>query len=712
MLDRDDSPWYPTMRLFRQPERDDWRSVFTAIERELRSLLDVQKDRAIMSAKPDVHLRNDRRGLPDLTGTFKQALAFHRTGRLADAENLYRQILETNPNHFDSLHLLGVVCGQRHKHGEAVRQIDAALKVNPNVASALNNRGLALEKLERLDEALASYDKAIALKPDFTEAFNNRGEALRKMKRLDEALASHDKAIALKPDYAEAFSNRGIALRELNRLDEALASYYKAIALKPDFAEAFNNRGKALLQLKRLDEALASYDQAIALKPDYAEGFQNRALCRLLAGQYEDGWKDYEWRWEAKDFPGKRPNINAPLWRGEELRGRRLLVFDEQGLGDVIQFVRYLPLLVERQATVTLLTTRKLFRLLRPLAKKMEVIGSTKDNDTYDFQCALMSLPLRFNTDLSSIPDQVPYLAAEEKLVARWKARIGEHGFKIGIAWQGNPKAPMDQGRSIPLAEFVPLSGLPGVRLISLQKHHGLDQIARLPASCKIETLGDDFDSGSDAFVDTAAAMESLDLIITSDTSIAHLAGALGRPTWLALRHVPDWRWMLDRDDSPWYPTMRLFRQPERDDWRSVFDAIGQELRSLLDVQKRRAILLDLTAAFKQALAFHRAGRFADAENLYRQILETHPNHFDSLHLLGVVYGQLDKHAEAVRQIDAALRINPNDAPAFNNRGNALLELKRWDEALASYDQAIALKPDYASAFNNRGIALLDLDRK
>ncbi len=219
----------------------------------------------------------------------------------------------------------------------------------------------------------------------------------------------------------------------------------------------------------------------------------------------------------------------------------------------------------------------------------MAVISATKENATYDFQCALMSLPHRLNTVLSSIPNKVPYLAAEEELVARWKERIGEHGFKIGIAWQGNPQAPIDQGRSIPLAEFVPLSGLPGVRLISLQKHHGLDQLARLPSDCKIETLGDDFDNGPDAFVDTAAVMESLDLIITSDTSIAHLAGALGRPTWVALKYLPEWRWMLDRDDSPWYPTMRLFRQSERGDWRLVFAAIERELRSLLD-QKGRSI--------------------------------------------------------------------------------------------------------------------------
>ena len=490
----------------------------------------------------------------------QQAVQRHQQGRFDEAEQSYQAILAAQPNHFDAKHLLGVLRYQQGRNTEALDHISAALKLQPNSAVALSNLGLVLTKLGRPEEALASYDQALAIKPDYAEAFKNRGDGLLQLKRLDEALASYDQAIVLKPDYAEAFNNRGIALKEL----------------------------------ERLDEALASYDQAIALRPDYAEAFKSRAHCRLLAGQYKDGWQDHEWRWDTKEFPSKRPNMNAPPWRGEEVRGRRLLVFAEQGLGDVIQFVRYLPLLVERQAKVTLLTTTKLFRLLRPLAMNMEVIGATKENDSYDFQCALMSLPLRFNTDLSSIPNKVPYLAAEEKLVARWKARIGEHGFKIGIAWQGNPNAPIDYRRSIPLAEFVALSSLPGVRLISLQKHHGLDQLGRLQPDCKIETLGDDFDSGPDAFVDTAAAMDSLDLIITSDTSIAHLGGALGRPTWLALKHVPDWRWMLDRDDSPWYPTMRLFRQPERDDWSSVFAAIERELRSLLVAQKGRVIMSDV----------------------------------------------------------------------------------------------------------------------
>jgi hypothetical protein len=302
----------------------------------------------------------------------------------------------------------------------------------------------------------------------------------------------------------------------------------------------------------------------------------------LLLGRFKEGWQDYEWRWEARDFPSKRPDLNVPNWQGENLLGRHLLVYSEQGLGDIIQFARYLPLSLQRGCKITFLTSEKLARLFRHSIPSLHVVDTLQNLQGVDAQVALISLPYFFKTDLSSVPNRVPYLNAEAKLETAWRARIGTNGFKIGIAWQGNPVGAIDAGRSVPLKEFVRLSKIPEVRLISLQKHVGLDQLADLPEGAKIETLGDDFDSGPDAFIDTAAVMNSLDLIITCDTSIAHLAGALGRPTWLALKHVPDWRWMLDREDSPWYPTLRLLRQPQRDDWGSVFSKIEKSLRELL----------------------------------------------------------------------------------------------------------------------------------
>jgi len=491
----------------------------------------------------------------DIAGTVKKAVLLHQAKHFDEAEKIYRQVLKAQPNNFDCLHLLGVIHYQRGNHAAAVSQIDAALRVQPNVSDAFNNRGNALRGLNRLDEALASFDRAIALDPGFAESFFNRGVALQELNRLDEALVSYDRAIVLNALYAKALNNRGNVLKEMKRLDEALGSFDRAIALQPGYADAYYNRETA---------------------------FYNRGMVRLLAGRYKDGWPDYEWRWKARGFSGRPPKIDASPWLGQNLAGRRIIVHCEQGMGDVIQFARYLPLLVRRGATVTFFSPANLVRLLRPLSAEIEIIGTMNGSEAFDFQCALMSLPHRFGTELASIPAPVPYLAAEDDLIARWKARIGEHGFKIGITWQGNPEGKIDRGRSIPLAEYIPLSRLPGVRLISLQKTHGLEQIPTLPPGTGVEVLGDDFDAGPDAFVDTAAVMANLDLIVTSDTSIAHLAGALSLPTWVAIKHVPDWRWLLEREDSPWYPTMRLFRQQTDGDWKSVFAKIGQEVCALM----------------------------------------------------------------------------------------------------------------------------------
>jgi len=510
----------------------------------------------------------------------KEALSLHQKGKLCEAATLYREILAQNPNNADALHLLGVIEFQRKNSSAAMELITRAIKIEPNNAAFFSNLGLALRDLKRFDDALASYDRALAIKPDYAEALSNRGNALRNLKRFDDALASYDRALALQPDYVEALNNRGIALEDLKRFDDALASYDRALAIKPDYAEALINRGVALRELKRFDDALASYDRALAIKPDSAEALNNRGMLKLLGGHYREGWADYEWRWKKEDFSSKPPKINAREWQGEEIEGRSILVFSEQGLGDTIQFVRYLPLLVQRGASVSFFAPAHLIRVLRPLSPQIEFISSMEDQKFFDFQCALMSLPLWFRTDSESIPNQVSYLQAEEGLAARWKQILGETGFKIGIAWQGNPQGKVDRGRSLAPSELVPLSRPPGVRLISLQKHHGLEQLANMPAGTKVETLADGFDNGPDAFIDTAAVMSNLDLIITSDTSIAHLAGALGRPTWIALKHVPDWRWLLDREDSPWYPTMRLFRQETAGDWKSVFLRMEQEIRT------------------------------------------------------------------------------------------------------------------------------------
>ena len=536
--------------------------------------------------------------------------------RLDEALASFNRALAIKPDYAEAFNNRGVVLKDLKRVAEALASFDRALAVKPDYAEALYNRGNALTDLKRLDEALVSYarvllikpdhadalynrgnallgldrplealnsyDRALAIVPDYAEALSNRGVALKGLKRLDESLNSYDRALAIKPEYPEALGGRGNVLSDLGRLDEALADYTRALAMKPDYVEALNRRGIVLTLLKRIDEAVADYDRALAIEPDSADALCNRGLAQLLAGDYRNGFAGFERRWETKGFTSVLPKMGTPRWQSEDISGRSILVFGEQGLGDQIQFVRYLPLLLERGANVSYFCPAKLVRLFRHVDPRIAFITSLAGHESFDFQCALMSLPLRLGTEPASIPRGIPYLEAEGQVARDWKRRIGNAGLKIGISWQGNPDRKVDTGRSFHLSEFFPLARRPGVRLISLQKNQGLDQLANLPPDITVETLGDEFDSGPDAFIDTAGVMSHLDLIITSDTSIAHLAGALGRPTWVALQHVPDWRWLLDGDDCPWYPTMRLFRQKLRGDWSATFKDIAVALDTLL----------------------------------------------------------------------------------------------------------------------------------
>ncbi|MBM3384390.1 MAG: tetratricopeptide repeat protein, partial [Betaproteobacteria bacterium] len=452
------------------------------------------------------------------------------------------------------------------------------IELKPDYAEAWYNRGVTLGDFKRHEEALASYDRAIELKPDYAAAWSNRGVALNDLKRHEEALASYKRAIELKPDYAEAWSNRGNALNDLWRHEEALASYDRAIVLKPEYAEAWSNRGNALNDLRRHEEALASYDRAIELQPDYAVANWNKSLDLLRLGDFERGWKLYEWRWRLDNLTSPQRHFTPPLWLGEvPLEGKTILIHAEQGLGDTIKFCRYIKLVQQLGSEVIFEVQAPLASLLSQLDGVARLIPRGTALPAFDYQCPLLSLPLAFKTNLVSIPASIPYLSAEADRVKQWKDHLGDHGYKIGICWQGTQK-----DRSVSITFFQALSQIPNVRLVSLLKGDGERDLDSLPDGMRIETLGSGFDS-SGAFLDTAAVMKCCDLVITIDTSVAHLAGALGVRTWVALKFIPDWRWMLDRSDSPWYPTMRLFRQKQRDEWQSVFDEMSLTLRSELN---------------------------------------------------------------------------------------------------------------------------------
>lgn len=467
---------------------------------------------------------------------------------------------------------------------EALAGYDKAIALSPSLASAHGNRGNALHELGRMSEALDSYDNAIRIQPDFAETFNNRGRVLKDLRGPQAALESYDRAVALAPGYAAAHSNRGNILLMLGKPGAALAAHDAALAIQPGHFRAHNNRGNALLDLKRVDEALESYAQAIALAPDYAEAHWNRGIALLLQGRLEEGWPEYEFRHRCAGFAMPQDIYPADrLWTGaQNLTGKTLLIHCEQGMGDTIQFCRYARIARSRGARVLLAPHKGLGRLLAGLGPDITIVDGNPAVRAYDYHVPLLNMPQACGTRLENIPSSGAYLFAEPERVAHWRDRIGQEGLKIGISWQGNPASPSDIGRSFPVRMLEKIGRMAGVRLISLQKGAGLEQLDDLPHGMVVERLPDPFDEGGDAFVDSAGVMANLDMVITSDTAVAHLAGALGRPAMVVLKYVPDWRWLLDRSDTPWYPGMHLVRQQVHGDWVGVFAQIESQLRITL----------------------------------------------------------------------------------------------------------------------------------
>ncbi len=563
---------------------------------------------------------------------FQAALDLHRNGRLPEAEVLYRRILAATPRHFDALHMLGVVALQTNRPADAVDLIGKAIRSNSNIAAAHfnlgnalraekrfedaakafarsialrpdhaeshNNRALALEDCGRFADAVTGFAKALALRPDWAEAYYNRANALRKLaagtrgkpghalELSERALADYGRAIELAPTFVAAHLNRGNVLQELQRDEEAIASYDRAIKLAPELATLHNNRGNALMHIGRDGEAEQSFRKAIEIDPDDSAGFYNLSFLLLQRGEFAEGLKFYERRHMFARSQGRR-DYPQPQWLDpakDPIAGKTLLVYWEQGFGDSIQFCRFMRPAAELGATVVFEAQKPLRRLLSSFDDAIRIVAEDERPTQFDYHCPLMSLPMVLGATAATIPAAVPYLKSEPAHRRRWAERIGSDGFRIGVAWQG-ATANGNLFRSFALREMECLSRIPGVRLISLQKGYGTEQLQTLPEGMKVETLGDDFDAGPDAFVDTAAVMDNLDLVISCDTSIAHLAGALGRPAWIALKKVPEWRWMAASDTTPWYPTLRLFRQHAVGDWGSVFGDMGE---ALLDTLRNR----------------------------------------------------------------------------------------------------------------------------
>ncbi|WP_158929368.1 tetratricopeptide repeat protein [Acidisphaera sp. S103] len=492
---------------------------------------------------------------------FRQGQQLHRIGRLAEAEQIYRQVIAAMPRHADALHALGALALQAGRPAVAETLLDQAIGLKP-AADFQVTRAHTLLALNRPLDAAAAIRPVLRARPHSAEAHQVLGHALSDADQPGNAIDAYQAALRLKPALPDVLNNLGMALRQANRLEEAEQTLRQA----PPEPESLVNLSSVQKERGAFADAEATLHQALRLAPDSPVLRYNWSLLMHLLGRTPEAWDGWEQRFRAGAIPPRA--FSQPQWQGDPLGHRRLLVHTEQGLGDVIQFVRYLPSI---EGNILFEAPPRLIRLLSSNPALPPMIPDGAPPPTIDTVVSLLSLPARTHLPAA----QPPYLFAEPDRVAHWRGRIGAGGLRIGINWQGFPGRFEDKGRSFPLALFEPLAAVPNVRLISLQKGEAEAQI--VAAGFPVETL-DGLDSGPDAFLDTAAVMASLDLIVTSDTSIAHLAGALGRPVWVALRFVPDWRWMLDRADSPWYPTMRLFRQSRHGDWAPVFAAMAQAL--------------------------------------------------------------------------------------------------------------------------------------
>jgi tetratricopeptide (TPR) repeat protein len=577
--------------------------------------------------------------LPSIQEILIAAAELHRRRDLADAERAYRQVLQLDAGNVDAHHLLGVLLFETGRTDEALPEFDRALKINPNFANAHYNLGRALAELGRFNESIVAYRRAIEHQPDFTHAHYNLGNLFTQLRRQDEAIQCFRRAIASDPNYPKAYTNLGHLLlkredpeatacfekaaalepnsitgllnlskalrqkgdlvsaeksidraltldaecagafselgmirREQAKLDDALTMLHKANRLQPNDSEILSNLALVYMALEQFEETIAMFKRAIEINPDFSEARLNLGITYLLTGDLDRGWPQYDYRYRSKLEPTQRPR-----WDGGTLSGKTILLYPEQGMGDSIQFIRFGALLKERDARVLFGCPESLLRLFKTCPGIDLVLPDRSPLPPFDCHARLLSLPGLLGINLSNIPATVPYLFPPNELVEAWGARLAHlDGFKVGIAWQGNPKHKGDRQRSVKLAQFEPLSRIDGVRLVSLQQGFGVEQIAQAGGNVQIYDPGPLGD-----FLESAAVIRNLDLVITVDSAIAHLAGALGVATWVALPRAPDWRWMLGREDSPWYPSMRLFRQERAGEWEPMFAKIVHSIKTL-----------------------------------------------------------------------------------------------------------------------------------
>ena len=738
-VEGESSFWYPSMRLFRQRERGNWPEVMERVATALEALLSHPEEISHQSL-PECPKRvaGSSSGQPSAMSRMQRereqhALEQFQQGHLEEAEVIYRALIEEGGISHTIFGDLAAICGMQGRTQEMIPLLKKAIAVNPSYAEAYNNLGIALKKQGNLQAAVDAYRQALAVNPSYAEAYFNLGIALNEQGDLQAAIDAYRQALAIKPNYPQAYNNLGLALKDQGNLQAAIDAYRQALAINPNHAEAYNNLGIALKKQGDLQAAIDAYRQALAINPDYPVAHWNLSLVQLLLGDYENGWKEYEWRFQVKSNPQPHAHPQVERWTGSNLApGESLILVSEQGLGDTLQFMRYALYLNNTGQSVSLCAQTSLHGLIRASGITTMVYSPQQANQlTTGKWFPLLSLTgyLQVRPDHPIV--DTPYIKAPEQQVDHWRQKLAaEQRPIIGINWSGNPKAEKRslRCRSLPLETFAPIVEKTTVTLLSLQKGSGSEQLADCSFRHRFVGCQEEINQTWD-FVETAAMIANCHLVITSDTAVAHLAAGMGHPTWLLLTQIPDWRWGVEGESSFWYPSMRLFRQRERGNWTEVMERVATALEALLshpeeishqslpECPKRvagsssgqpSAMSRMQREREQHALEKLQHGHLEEAEVIYRELIEEGAISETIFINLAVICGMQGRTQETIPLLRKAIAINPNYAEAYFNLGISLNKHGNLQAAIDAYRQALAINPNYPDAYNNLGIALQD----
>ncbi|MBW3585832.1 MAG: tetratricopeptide repeat protein, partial [Cyanobacteria bacterium 0813] len=738
MLQREDSPWYPTARLFRQSTAGDWEGVLEQAGFALRERIGQhQEAQPLIEAQPNVELAQKQFNwgnflksqgrFSEASAYFKNALVLqpdlieaatnlavmlHQTGDLAEAAAYYQRAIEIDPNCAQAHNNLGILLQDRGNIPDAVSCFQKAIALNPIYVKALNNLGATLQQQGELPTAIACFHQALSVNSNYVPALVNLGVAMQAKCQVSEAERLYERAIEAEPNNPKGHYHRGTLCLGAGQIEQAISSLERAISLNRNYLEAITNLGSANEQLGDVNRAIVCYTKALEIDANCVKAHFNLSLVLLLTGDLPRGLAEYEWRWQTEQAKKlQRLNFDQPVWDGSDLNGQTILLRSEQGLGDAIQFVRYAAIVQQKGGKVIISCYQELKRLFKQIPGIEQVVVRMDELPDFQVQAPLMSLPYILGTNLENIPANVPYLAAPPN----WQFSLNSDGqFKVGIVWAGSSEHLKDFQRSSDLSYFLQLLDIPGVTFYSLQKELSAGDrtlLTQIPVIDLSDNLND--------FAETAAVISQLDLVICVDTAVAHLAGALGKPVWILLCFMPDWRWMLEREDSPWYPTARLFRQRTPGNWVGVFDRVKTALKHLISTRSQavpgnadpeappRFSLSPAQVQFHIANALQKQGKKADAAARYEQVISASPSHAEAHSCLGDIKQQNGQITEAIAHYQKSLKINSNQAETNLYLGSTLEEQGQIAEAMDFYHKAIQLRPNSPNWRLRLALALL-----